>query len=257
MRLRDKTGVLRMDLHRMITSPRFFLSILAGVFVLLRPLMDAGTCWTSCGPMELLAVPLGISDFTPFAVLFCVFPFSGSFCEDMEVGNHNHIAVRSGCHRFALYRCVSVSLSGGMVMSIIMGATVALCVAISNHSVPEDLSFMANTMWARTGLLEMAGGLWVYLLRIMLAFLFGCVWASAGLAVSVVALNRYVTVIGPFALYQFLWFTLEQSPFNPVYLLRGDSGCLPSLWFIIVLQSVMILLFGLLSYQGIMRRIRS
>lgn len=257
MRGNQSTSVLREDIRRIMTSKRFYLTLIAGLTLILRPLFDISRYWSKYSPMELLSIPLGLSDFTPFAVVFCVLPFAESFCEDLNSGYHSHIILRKGSRRYAAQRCISVALSGGMVMSSIMAITIVFCLCAAKQSVMiEDLSFMNNTMWARTGILQIWNGNLLYLIRVFVAFIFGCVWALVGLTISIFIPNRYVTLIAPFVLYQFLWFLLGELPINPVYMFRGDSNFIPSFGFLLVYQSIVILICFATSYYGIRKRVR-
>ncbi len=258
MRRSKEMSLLKEDMRRIITGKRTYFVVMAGLLLILRPLFDIWGSWTLYSPMELLALPLAISDFTPFAVVFCVLPFAESFCEEYNSGYYHYITIRTGPKRYAAQRCISSALSGGIVMGVIMAATIAFCLVFAHHgSVSlDDLSFMTNTLWGRSGLLQVWNGNLVYLLRVFVAFLFGCVWALVGLAVSVLITNRYITLVVPFVLYQFLWFLLGESPFNPVYMFRGDSSFIPSFGFLLIYQGAIILICSAVSYLGITRRVK-
>jgi hypothetical protein len=81
-------------------------------------------------------------------------------------------------------------------------------------------------------------------------------WALIGLCVSILIANRYVTLIAPFVLYQALWFLLNETAINPVYLFRGDSNFIPSFAFLVIYQLTCIFLCAVFSIYGIKRRIR-
>lgn len=252
-----RTSIIRADIHRIATDKKAYLAFAAGLFLLLRPLFDILGYWHNYSPIELLSIPLGISDFSPFAAIFCVFPFSESFCEDINSGYYYSIVSRTGVKHYAMQRCFSVGLSGGIVVGAIMLATIGFClIAVGINAPPDDYSFMDNTMWAQTGILQIWNGKLLYFIRVFVAFLFGYVWAMVGLTVSVLIPNRYVTLIAPFVLYQFLWFLMSESPFNPVYMFRGDSNFIPSFGFLLFYQCLIILLCSGISYFGIIKRVR-
>jgi hypothetical protein len=94
------------------------------------------------------------------------------------------------------------------------------------------------------------------LLRILFGFLFGCVWSLIGLLTSSILTNKYVTYIAPFVLYQLLWFVLSETMWNPVYMLRGDSNFIPSIPFVLVYQTVIILVLIFSSCLLIRRKVR-
>ena len=142
-------------------------------------------------------------------------------------------------------------------MGSIMTMTILVCILLGTPVTSmDDMYFLENTLWGRSGIMYIWNGNLMYMMRILIAFLFGCVWSLVGLAVSAFVPNRYVTLVFPFVLYQFLWFLFNEMPFNPVYLFRGDSDCIPSLGFLFAYQLGWIGLCTALSYIGIMRKVR-
>ncbi len=249
--------LLQNDLKRFFNSPILYITVICGIAFILRPLMDIHGMWKLYTPMELLAIPLAISDFTPFAALFCVFPFADVFAREYSSGYTLFILTRKSSKQYALGKCISVAISGGVVMGIIMTVTEIICVCLAGTKENvETLSFLQNTIWAREGLLSIWNGNLVLLLRVFIAVIFGALWASVGLLSSVIIPNRYTVFIVPLVVYQLLWFLLNGLPVNPVYLLRGDSANIPSLEFLLLVQVGSILLCSAVSYIGILSRVR-
>jgi hypothetical protein len=253
----NETHLLKTDIRRMLCSPMLYASLCVGVLVLLHPLFDAFIHPANGTLMQFLSVPLGTSDFTPFAAIFCVLPFSDSFCKDYNSGYLGLIVFRTGVKKFALQRCFTVILSGGCLMAVTMFITIVVCIGLANQpETAETTQFLSRTIWARLGLVLKYRGIIHMVLRVLLAFIFGALWAIIGLTISVFITNRYVTYIAPFVLYQALWFLLEGSAFNPVYMLRGDSNYLPSLWFVLTYQLASIALCCTISYFGIRKKVQ-
>ncbi len=251
-----KSKVLWCDLRQMTRSPKFYAAWFIGFFVLIRPLIDIWGTWQYYTPMELLSLPLGSSDFSPYAAIFCVLPFADSFCDDYSSGYGRFIAIRCGKKKYSLCRCFSVALSGGFVISTIMAATEVLCFLLAGQQETADsMSFLSASVWYKLGLVSPENVGVMCVLRIAVAFLFGALWALVGLCVSVIVPNKYVTLAAPFVLYQFLWFVLSESPFNPVYQFRGDSNFIPSFWFLIMYQTILIAFCSLFSVAGIRKRV--
>lgn len=249
--------ILKADISRIFTSPKFYISLCLGLVIFLRPLLPAVIHPTQGTLMQFLSGPLAISDFTPFAALFCVLPFADSFCEDYLSGFVNFAVLRTGKKKFAVQRCLSVALSGGILMAANMLAAIILCAILANQpETAETAAFLNRTIWAKMDLILRYHGFFHYALRIFLAFLFGCLWALVGLVTSVLITNRYVTYVAPFALYQVLWFLLAETAFNPVYMLRGDSNFLPSLWFVLIHQLLLIMVCFMISYWGIRKKVQ-
>ncbi len=248
--------MVKSDFRRIMLSPKIYVSLLVGLIILLRPLYSAFIHSTQGTFFQFLSVPFGLSDYTPFAAIFCVLPFADSFCIDYNSGFINEIIARIGTKKYSRQRCLSVAISGGFTMAATIGVTILVCAILSNQPDTEDtVRFMYKSIWARMDLILKYYGLAVVAMKILLAFLFGCLWALVGLVVSTYFTNCYVTYIAPFVLYQVLWFILADKAFNPVYLLRGDSEFIPSLWFILCYQSILIIaLFGL-SVSNIRRKV--
>lgn len=249
--------MIRSDCSRIFRNGRIYAALLAGLALMLHPLISLWPYRENYSAMQLLSAPLATSDFAPFAALFCVLPFAESFCEDLNSGYISAITTRIGAKKYAKTRCLSVALSGGVVAATIVLITIGLCViGAGQPDTEETVAFMGNTPWAKMGILLTADGAVLYALRVFTAFLFGMLWALVGLAVSVFIPNRYVTLIAPFVIYQVLWFLLEETAFNPVYLFRGDSNFIPSFLFVVIYQSACIALCAVLSCIGMKRRIK-
>ena len=246
---------LTTDIARLFRSKRLYLAIILGQILLLHSAFDSVQSWACYTPMQLLSIPLGISDFTPFAAILCVLPFSDSFCEDYTSGYYNNIISRVGAKKYSVNRCLSVGLGGALTMAVIMSITILFCIlAAGEKESAESVIFLQNTVWGRAGLLTKYKGSAVYILRVLLAALFGAQWALLGLFISTVLTNKYTTLIIPFVAYQVLWYLLDGTAVNPVYLLRADSEFVPSLAFAILYQLCWSIILGILSVSGIKRR---
>ncbi len=251
-----RSKVLFSDLRRMACSLKCYAAWFIGFFVLVRPLIDIWGTWQYYTPMELLSLPLGSSDFSPYAAIFCVLPFADSFCDDYISGYGRFITLRCGKKKYSVCRCFSVALSGGIVISTIMAMTIALCFLLAGQQETTDsMSFLSSSVWYKLGIVSPESVGIMCMLHIAVAFLFGALWALVGLSVSVIVPNQYVTLAAPFVLYQFLWFVLNESPLNPVYQFRGDSNFIPSFWFLILYQTMLITLCSLFSILGIRKRV--
>lgn len=252
---KKKNYMFRCDLARIFRSWRIYIAAFAGLLLMTRPVILELKYRAGYSPMQLLVNAVAGSDFTPFAVIFCVLPFAESFCEDLNSGYLNAVICRIGIRRYALKRCASVAVSGGIVASFIMLFTILLCVAAGALPDTEEtiMPFM-NSVWARMGIVLTANGAVMYILRVFTAFVFGAVWALVGLAVSVCMPNRYITLLAPFIIYQGLWYLLSEKAVNPVYLFRGDSNYIPSFGFLLGYQLFWIGVCAAISAIGMARR---
>ncbi len=246
------------ETKRIFSRPLLYVSFIVGVLLINRPLLEAFfEPVDSASITQILSVPLALSSFSPFAAIFCALPFADSFCEDFNSGYIRSVVSRTGVKKYALTRCLSVALSGGLVMAGIITVTIIHCgILADSPDTPESISFMRNSIWMRSGIIFVMNGIPYLLLRVLFGFLFGCVWSLIGLLISTVLTNKYVTYIAPFILYQMLWFLLNETMWNPVYMLRGDSNFIPSIAFVIVYQMVLILILIFSSCLLIKRKVR-
>ncbi len=246
------------EIKRMFSRPLLYVSFIVGVLLINRPLLEAmSEPVESASISQILSVPFAMSSFSPFAAIFCALPFADSFCEDFNSGYIRSMVSRVGIKKYAFTKCFSVALSGGMVMAGIIAVTILYCgILADSPDTPEAIAFMRNSIWMRSGIIFVMNGVPYLLLRILFGFLFGCVWSLIGLLTSSILTNKYVTYIAPFVLYQLLWFVLSETMWNPVYMLRGDSNFIPSIPFVLVYQTVIILVLIFSSCLLIRRKVR-
>ncbi len=244
------------DFRRIIISSRFWISFFIAIFILLRPLYGAFGAEETASFLNLMTAPFGVSDFSPFAAVFAVIPFADSFSEDYISGYVNPIIMRIGVKRYSRQKCFTTAISGGILMGLVVMTTLCVCAFLATEpDTPESVYFLAGSLWDRMGLTLGYRRIILAALKVLLGFIFGCVWALVGLCVSVFITNRYVTLIAPFVIYQFLWFLLEESPFNPVYVFRGDSNLIPSFNFILLYQGSLIAICSIISINGIRKKV--
>ena len=140
------------EVKRMVCSWRLPFAVLAGLLLMLHALFDIYGTWDHYSAMVLLSFPLSLSDFTPFAALFCVIPYSDSYAEDFSNEVAFHISVRMGPRKYAFVRCICVSLAGAFVMTIIMSCTIAVCLLGAGAPETNDtILFLQGTVWWRSG----------------------------------------------------------------------------------------------------------
>lgn len=248
---------LKVDLKRALLSFSFWLSVVLTFCILFRPLLSNWMAWgfrgVNADAMELLSEPLALSSFTPFSVLFCVLPYSISFCEDYNSGYLRAIVVRIGVTRYSSNRIISAMVSGALALGIPLAVIVLLCMLSSTQSIDQATIDWLSPIWVP--LAKNMNGTWMYVVRVLLAMVFGATWAVFGLFVSTVIPNRYVTLIAPFVIYQALWAMLPESKWNPLYQLRADFQGIPSLWFSFGYQGIVLCVFAALSIWFIRRRL--
>lgn len=247
--------MIKTDMKCLLVKPRFYITIFISLFILLRPMIEVWENNLEGTFLQFLSIPFGTSDFAPFAALFCVYPFADSFCKEYTSKYAYFIVRRIGIKKYSHKKSISVFLSGAIVMTAIVGITIYICLLTANQPDTEiTAQFMQRTIWAELGVLVNRQELLIGM-KLILAFLFGGLWALIGLVISILIPNQYITLIAPFVLYQFLWFTLEGKAVNPVYMLRGDSNYIPSFAFAILWQLMLITVCYLVACIGIRKRV--
>lgn len=244
------------EFKSLFTSIKLYISIVIGVTLFLHPLFSYAKSWSLLSPVELLSYPLATSDFTPFAALFCVLPYADSFCEDYNSGFYRFILYRISSTKYAIMKCSIAAISGALVMAINMSLAVFLSnICAGEIDTADSVAFMQHTVWGKSGILLFHDGVIYYTFRIIIAALFGSVWALVGLLTAAVIVNKYVTIVVPFVIYQFLWYIMSEKVINPVYLLRADDIHIPSLSFVVIYQTAWIIILGIVSYKFIKKRV--
>ena len=132
-----------------------------------------------------------------------------------------------------------------LAIPFIIVLSIAYCFGIPGIPTGSDEGLMAGT--ALIFYIENYGEWYIFLWKVILGFLFGCIWALAGLAFAVWLPNKYVALIAPFVLYEAMWLALGKiSILNPIYLMRGDdlnnyplSGFMECIYILLVSFAVM------------------
>lgn len=246
--------LIKNDIRRTFMSYRFYVAVAAALTILLRPMIEVLPGGSEFSFIYLQQLPFGLSDYTPFAAIFCVLPFTDSFCDDYASGYVHAITLRIGPKEYARQRFVSNALIGGITQGVIVAITLSVCyLGADTPDTLESIAFMQGTPWYELDLLLRFHGTLFFTLRVLLAFLFGALWASVGLCVSAFSANRYITLVVPFVLYQLLWRLIDIPLFNPVEALGGNS--VPSLLLMVVYQFALIAICGVIAVKKIKKRI--
>ena len=216
-------GFFYQDLKRSVMNWGFWAGVLFVSAVLLWAALMDSPLDGSRSYLYGLANIFHASGFSPFAAVFPPLTYATVFCEEYGNGYLRLMLHRSGFGRMIRVRVVTTACSGGLMIAL--PAALACLAAYTGgiHGVPAG---------ADKGLLEgtkiiaavAAYGDWYILAgKVMLAFLFGALWALVGLAFAVWIPNRYVGLLAPFILYDTLWLFVGNVSFNPVFLLTGDN----------------------------------
>jgi hypothetical protein len=253
---------LETDNKRALLSYRFLIACGLALFLFVRAMVsyNAFDLVNRQDRLMLLTAPMSLSGFTPFAVLFPLIPYATSFCDEFNSGYTKFIITRIGVKQYTKKKIISVGLSGALAIGIPFLIIFVMIAFLGVPTTAANMSdFYCGTKWEPY--VAIWGGNFVMAAKLVLGMLFGCVWALVGLAVSTVVTNRYVVIIGPFILYQALWRLLANTPFNPLYMLRGDFGTpgqfTGSYVYILLYQAIWILFACVAIVFGIRRRLKN
>ncbi len=222
--------IVKADLKRILTGWQFYVALVGALLLATHPVLLDHYWWAYSTPMELFSAAMGVSDFTPFAVIFAVLPYGTAFCMDCKTEYANSIVSRIGIRKYTRGRGIAVALSGALVMGALMLSIITLClVGAQMPETVESSGIYVGGPWE--DLLPPANPFWFNLLRVLLAMVVGSLWATVGLAVSALVPNPYVGLILPFLIYQGVWYTVGESLLSPVFYFRADYQGIPSLPF--------------------------
>ena len=241
-------------------SPIFFLFPVITIFIVLLRSMFIARLFDSVEIMDRLTMityPSALSGFTPFAAIFPLIPYATSFVDDLQSGYIRSILMRTGIRRYSRMRILSVALSGGLTIFLPFFMIFAIITIIGVPTTTDNVSeVFLDLIWSPY--VTVGGGILVMAAKLLLAFLFGAVWALFGLLISTIVSNRYVTIIAPFVIYQALWILMPPQV-NPLIFLRGDLGAtnsfIGSYWFVVLLQCTIITILSAATAYGIKRKV--
>ncbi len=245
-------GFFLHDLKRSFLNRGFFAGLIIVTWILVSAAFHAPLN-RSRSSYFILTEVFAASGFGPFAAIFPSLAYASVFCEEYNSGYLNMIYSRMLPGKFALTRIVTVALSGGTMLAVpfIIVLSIAYCFGIPGIPAGSDEGLLKGAVLLFY--IENYGEWYVFLWKVILGFLFGCLWALAGLAFAVWIPNKYVALIAPFVLYEAMWLALgETSALNPIYLMRGDDlGSYPLSGFV---EGMYILLVSFVVVWGLKRR---
>ncbi len=236
-----------MELKRAVCNRYMVLGIFISIIILGQTFFEYGVGMKTTDVLSIIVYPMALSGFTPFAAVFPVLPFALSFAEEYNSGYIKFQMIRKSRKQYILEKIGVVSFSGAVLMVAVFGFVFLAAIILGTPTVNDKSGFYEGMIW--NPMLSVWGGKLVLLLKLILAAVFGAVWSSICLLISSVFPNRYVAFLGTFILYQGLWEVLQGKSYNPVYLLRGDTGNYVSFWHPLLIQiSILLIVWGLIAF---------
>ena len=208
---------LRSRTRMTVFSPAMLLSILAGLFLLLwvhvRSYIGYANHhgWTKASLniayvfLDDIYMAQSLNVYCLFSPILAVLPAAAVFCDDYNSGYIRAILVRADKKRYARECLICSTISGGLALLIPCLIVTLLFIAGGhlntgsawNHSGYSTV--FDSTVYSRIQYIW--GGIFLAVLLLVLAFLFGAFWSNAGLAISAFFPNKYAVLAAPFALY--------------------------------------------------------
>ncbi len=240
-------GVFWQDLKRSFWNIGFWAGLLAVTWILTSGVFQAPLNRTRSSYFILANVEAA-SGFGPFAAIFPSLAYASIFCEEYNRGYLKMILTRMSYKKFGMIRLITVAISGGTMLAIPILITYSMAYHFGVPGIPQgsDAGMLSGTI--EFFYIEKYGDWYILFWKVILGFLFGCMWALAGLAFAVWIPNKYVSLIAPFVLYESMWIGFYKLPLlNPIWLMRGInnyplSGLIECVYILLV---VIIVLLGL------------
>jgi len=260
-------------LKTIIISPNMLVSVVIGVIMLL---WNHVSSWINynlyIGPLSLKEMgsiflddiykAYNFSGFGLFAPFLAVLPAATLFCDDYNSGYIIPVIGRSGQKRYVAESISCVTLSGGLALLIPCFIAYTFFLFNGKLNTHENMYNGYSTVFDETVYSEIQyvwGGLFLYVLLLALAFLFGAVWALAGYLTSTITTNRYITLAAPFVIYFTSHLVLYRTNtfllFSPINMIFPDGVFIPHPVFPFIYQIVLLLFFSFCSVGLIRRKI--
>lgn len=246
---------MRSELKRAIANRYTALAIVVAACILCQAYVQNQVGWKTQDVLSLIALPMALSGFTPFAGIFPCLPYSLRFVDEFNSGYIRFLLTRESRSDYIWKKILVTALAGGTMMLAAFTIVFIASLLLGNPTVSDASGFYSMSPWYP--FLTIWGGKVVLLLKLVLSFLFGCIWSMVCLLVSAVFMNRYVAFVGTFVIYQGLWQLLPGNLFNPVYLLRGDYGGYSDFWVPAMIQIGMFVILFVMAAALMERKLKN
>lgn len=197
------------DCKRAIFSIGFFISVIGIWAVFFR-----GAKSVMAGTPDILSLVQYPSGSNSLVLLFCVLPYTMSFCSDWDSKYIRLIAARTGFLKYAISKYIACFFSSCLAMVVgmllfILPFTATVPLVTSN---PDDLIVNITLPTLQGQLLGQGRFLLYFVVYIFLRSLHNGFWATVGLCASAYIPNRFVAVFIPYIGYFALSLLTYQFP---------------------------------------------
>lgn len=257
--------MLKQDLKRTTISFGMLLAILIGLVLLIEPVTSSISlafrtdALAKDNYLNFIFSSMALGGFLIFTPVITVLPGVITFCDEYNTGYVKYILVRKRVNHYLRNRYMANGLAGGIATALPLVLMTLLSLIVCQPYTADDLNSGRLSPFHQTIFADVEmvwGGLLCVLIIILLAFVFGVVWSTIGLSISILLPNRYVALCAPFVLFYALhiFFNALQLPqFSPVNTIMPDI--LPSFWFLAIYQAVLLVASTLLYCFAAKRRL--
>lgn len=252
-------------LKKVVFSKTMLITIIIGVILLFFPIYPdifAAFNFYERRPDFLYYINIMhiVGVFDLFAPVLASLPCSSIYYDDLYRKTIFYILPRSGRYKYIAIRISVCSVAGGLAILI---PTVALTIISLIFGKPHLQSggtvLLDNT--CMSGIEFAGGGFLITVILLMLAFIFGAVWAVIGMTLSAFIESKYTSYAGPFMIYFGSSMLLAQSEksltFSPINMLFPDYHNIPSLLFCFAYQITLYIFSISLFYIKSNRRLKN
>lgn len=253
------------ELRNSMLSKGMFIAIVVGVFLLFQGIWNDLMLSMESGEniymIKYLSSMHASGIFDILAPVLAVLPAVTTFCEEYQSGYFRYIKIRTSRKEYITNKIFLVGISGGLAVGlpVLIGNSILMSMAEGTavNKVSYDVNVFAGSIFEN---IEYVMGGWLVAVSIAgFAFMFGVVWALAGLAAAVCFTNKYMALLLPFTIYfgVFMIFArLNLYQFSPINLICPDMEFIPSVKFVIGYLLFLFIVFGSIAVAGFNRRWR-
>ncbi len=189
--------LLAIDVKRAFGSFNFFLAI-AGIWIVYYAgARDA--MYDSAYVLLLFRYATEASGFNSILFLFCVLPYTTSFCSDWNSKFIRQVVGRAGIHKYALSKVISCAISAGAaatlgILFFLLSCAIKFPLVSPSGNTYEN--FVTTTLGGE--LLQSGHYAAYFAIYIYLVCLAGAFWSVVGLCSSAYITNKFVALFTPF-----------------------------------------------------------
>lgn len=207
------------DLKNSLKNIGFYLAVFIMTIILMRTVVGFAKMPGTVTVLDICSLPMTMSGFTIFSATFPSWAYAAQFYKEEKNHYDYFIVSRMSWKKYGIMRIISVSVSGGMILSVPLSIVFSFAYLVGKR----ELGDAFGGMYVRT-VIQNIGIPLTLCIKTGLGFLFGSFWALFGLFSSFFLKNRFGPYLVPFIFSQFFWIIFQNFPvFNPNLLVRGED----------------------------------